>query len=106
MYDVAESMADAVYHQRTRLGLSQKELAERAHVSRHTIVNIESGRAAGIRMSTLFKVFDALGLEMRLFPKQVTPPRADEDVRILRERFRKRFVAGGEKDYALFKTGS
>ena len=61
MYDVAESMADAVYHQRTRLGLSQKELAERAHVSRHTIVNIESGQAAGIRMSTLFKVFDALG---------------------------------------------
>ncbi len=39
----AGRMADSVFQYRTRLGLSQRELAERANVSRHTIVNIERG---------------------------------------------------------------
>ena len=106
MYDAAERMADAVYHHRTRLGMSQRELGERAHVSRHTIVDIEGGRTAGIRMSTLSKVFDALGLEMHLYPKRIEPPEEDEEARVLHERFRKRFSAGGDKDYALFKARS
>lgn len=105
MRDTAEMMADAVYHQRTRLGISQRELSERAHVSRHTIVNIEGGQTAGIRMSTIFKVFDALGLELRIFPKQSIPKREDEDARVLRERFQKRFGGGGD-DYAVLKARS
>ncbi|MBR3225702.1 MAG: helix-turn-helix domain-containing protein [Atopobiaceae bacterium] len=105
MYDVALRMADAVYHQRTRLGLSQRELAERADVSRHTVVNIEAGRTGGIRLDTLYKVFDALGLQISVFPKQELPSRPSEDAAAARERFRSRFTAGGDELAVLKARG-
>ena len=98
-------MADAVYQQRTRLGLSQRELAERANVSRHTVVNIEGGRTGGIRLDTLSKVFDALGLQISVFPKQGLPSQASEDAEVARERFRSRFTAGGG-DFDVLKARS
>lgn len=105
MRDDAGRMADAVYQQRTRLGLSQRELAERAGVSRHTVVNIEGGRTGGVRMDTLSKVLGALGLEVRAMPRLAQPQRANEDAAAARERFRRRFQAGGD-DFALLAARS
>lgn len=96
-------MADAIYSERTRLGLSQRELAERANVSRHTIVNIEGGRTGGMRLDTVSKVVDALGLQIRLFPKQGATPEPEADAAAARERFRKRFQAGGD-EFAVLKA--
>ena len=50
-------------------------------------------------------VGDALGLELRIFPKQGIPKREDEDARVLRERFRKRFGGGGD-DYVDLRARS
>jgi len=71
MNEAAMRVGDAVYHHRTRLGLSQRELAERAGISRHTVVNIESGQTNGVRLGTLAKVFDALRLQVDVRPKRI-----------------------------------
>lgn len=108
---VALRMADAVYHHRTRLGFSQRELAERAGISRHTVVNIEAGQSDGVRLGTLAKVFDALGLQVDVRPKRVVPAwdasnGGDQDIAELRERFRRRFTTGGDDDYGLLQKRS
>lgn len=104
----AMRVGDAVYHHRTRLGFSQRELAERAGVSRHTVVNIEAGQTNGVRLGTLAKVFDALGLQVDVKPKLVVATKddsngGDQEFSELRERFRKRFTTGGDEDYALLQ---
>ena len=43
--------------------------------------------------------------EMRVYPKQRIPEREDEDARVLRERFQKRFGGGGD-DYVDLKARS
>lgn len=48
---------------RTALGLSQSDLAERAGVSRPTVIGMELGRP--LRMDTLQRILDVLGLELR-----------------------------------------
>lgn len=103
MSNAEGKMADAIYSQRTRLGLSQRELAERAKVSRHTIVNIEGGHTGGMRLDTISKVVDALGLQISLFPKQGVSPEPETDAVAARERFRKRFRAGGD-EFAVLKA--
>lgn len=100
----AENLAEAVYHHRTRLGISQRELAERAHVSRHTIVNIEKGDASGVRFETASKVIEALGLEFRIATRILPSPEPDEDAQAARERFRRRFQKGGAISLGLLKT--
>lgn len=48
---------------RTALGLSQSELADQAGVSRPTVISMEMGRP--LRMDTLQRILDVLGLELR-----------------------------------------
>lgn len=102
MQDIAVNLGEVVYHHRTRAGISQRELAERAQVSRHTVVNIEGGLASGVRFDTVCKVLAALGLEVRYMPRPVVPEKTDAHGAEARERFRRRFVAEGEVPRALF----
>lgn len=101
MADAMGAIAEAVYQQRTRLGLSQRELAERAQVSRHTVVNIENNKAEGVKMNTLSRVLGVLGLEVRLGPAVVDRPLPSEDTLRERSAFRRRFQVGGVNDYDL-----
>lgn len=66
------SIAEEVYLVRSKAGLSQAELAKRAGVSRHTVINIESAEAPGLSLAAISKVLDALGLTLSI-RRQVLP---------------------------------
>jgi ribosome-binding protein aMBF1 (putative translation factor) len=52
MQDIKQNLADAVREARTKLGLSQEQLAEILGFDSRTILNIENGRGG---LSTLFQ---------------------------------------------------
>ena len=58
--------------------LGQRQLAERAGVSRATLEALENGRATGIGYSKLARILAAVGLELRLGPKAVERPTLDD----------------------------
>jgi transcriptional regulator with XRE-family HTH domain len=66
MADVIDSkkIAMDVRVARARAGLSQKELAEKSGVCETTISFIENGKQETIRMSTLQKLAEVLGVDV------------------------------------------
>lgn len=56
---------------RKTLGVSQRDLAEIAGVSEHTLVNLETGRA-NPTWTLLASVLDALGLELQVHLRTTT----------------------------------
>lgn len=58
--------------------LGQRQLAERAGVSRATVDALENGRAAEIGYSKLSRILAAVGLELRLGPAEQDRPTLDE----------------------------
>jgi HTH-type transcriptional regulator/antitoxin HipB len=67
-------LAAAVRGRRQELGLTQAQLAARAHVSRAWVNAFESGKpAAEVRL--VLAVVDALGLELRLGEREDGPSR-------------------------------
>lgn len=71
MYDLARTPKQIGTHirrHRKRLGLSQRELGERASLRQETISLIESGNAA-TRTDTLLMVLAALDLELQIAPR-------------------------------------
>ena len=63
---------NAVKAARHKARLSQDELADLANISRRPLYLMESGKGA-VRLDTLIKVLDALGLEMIIQPKRPQP---------------------------------
>lgn len=59
-------LGDRVRAAREQAGLTQVELARRSGVSRHTVVNVESGAAEGTSVGTVVRILGALGLEPAL----------------------------------------
>jgi transcriptional regulator with XRE-family HTH domain len=51
---------------RKSLGLTQKTLAQRAGVSRYTIVKLENGQASDIQFKTLIAILAELRLSIRI----------------------------------------
>jgi transcriptional regulator with XRE-family HTH domain len=76
-------LAQTLREARLARGLSQRDLAERAHVGQSRLARIEAG-AADLRASTLMQLARALDLEVVLAPRQVLPA-----VQALTERPRK-----------------
>ena len=72
-------LAAAVRGRRKELGLSQAELAARAHVSRAWVNEFESGKPAA-ELRLVLAVVDALGLEFRLGDRQDGPLGATVDL--------------------------
>lgn len=56
-----KQISNRVRHERTRLGLSQQEVAERADVSRRMLAAIE-GEESNVSLATLDRIATALGL--------------------------------------------
>lgn len=62
--------AESIIKQRRKLlGIDQRELSRIAGISIHALSNLESG-AGNPTLATLSKVLDALGLEMKIKPKE------------------------------------
>lgn len=68
--EIARQIGQAVRKQRKALGLTQNELAEKAHVDRSLIIRIESGEAKSLYPEKLLNVLHALDLKMAIEPKE------------------------------------
>lgn len=53
-----------VRREREAQGLTQRQLAQKSHVSERTIISLELGDATGIRLDKLLSVLHALGIEL------------------------------------------
>ena len=97
--------AELIYTTRQRLGLTQQGLADLAGVSRHTIIDVESGKSSP-SVSTLEKVLDALGLRIEVVPNYrkspVSTPDAYREAYQLSRQRREVARSGG----ALYEKGS
>lgn len=71
-----QAIGAVIRQRREELGIDQQRLADLAGLSRHGIVNLESG-TGNPRFSTLETVAACLGLELRL---EVRPPGAPASV--------------------------
>jgi HTH-type transcriptional regulator/antitoxin HipB len=71
--------AAAVRGRRQELGISQAQLAARAHVSRAWVNAFESGKPAA-ELRLVLAVVDALGLELQLGPREGVPNRTAVDL--------------------------
>jgi transcriptional regulator with XRE-family HTH domain len=56
------ALGDAIRAERTRLGWSQEDLAERAHLNRSYTTDLENGRRTP-NLDTLLRVAKALGMK-------------------------------------------
>ena len=64
-----EKLADTVKQARKAARLSQDELADLSAISRRPVYLLESGRGA-VRIDSLIRMLDALGLELEIRPKR------------------------------------
>jgi len=60
------SIGSKIASKRKTLGLSQKELARRAHISRSTLDALENGRTGELGFSKITRLLVILGLELKL----------------------------------------
>ena len=67
-------ISEIIRIQRYILRLSQSKLAEKAGVSRNYISKIEQGHTDQVTLKIIIKLFQALGLEMRVTEKQEVKP--------------------------------
>ena len=65
-----QAISDAIIKRRKMLSVSQKELADLAGVSLHSIINLESGRG-NPTLQLLLTVMEVLGMEVQLTVKDV-----------------------------------
>lgn len=61
--EMLKNLTDNVKKKRTKLGITQAELAIRAQLAQNTIAEIEQGRVENIRLSTVAAI--ARGLEIK-----------------------------------------
>jgi transcriptional regulator with XRE-family HTH domain len=59
-------LAEEIAQKRKALGLSQTELAKKAHVGRSTLDALENGRMGELGYTKINNILCALGLELRI----------------------------------------
>jgi len=64
MRNTQKSVGEQIQAIRSRLGLTQFELAEKAGISLRGVQDIERGLIASPRISTLYKIADAFGMQI------------------------------------------
>lgn len=75
---ISRQIGQAIRKRRKELGLTQSELAEKAHVDRSFVIRIESGKSKSLYPEKLLQVLHALDLKMVIEPKeQPLPPEAE-----------------------------
>jgi transcriptional regulator with XRE-family HTH domain len=65
MIDLNE-ISTTIREHRKKLGLTQRELAQEARVSRALIAELESGRLPELGIRKLMRILHAVGLDLRL----------------------------------------
>ena len=73
-----QAISNAIVKRRKMLSVSQKELADLAGVSLHSIINLESGRG-NPTLQLLLTVMEVLGMEVQLAVKDVLSQTGDRD---------------------------
>ena len=73
-----QAISNAIVKRRKMLSVSQKELADLAGVSLHSIINLESGRG-NPTLQLLLTVVEVLGMNMQLEVKDVLSQTGDSD---------------------------
>src|SRR5688572_23454333 len=63
-------LAVQIAKQREEKGLTQAELAVRAHITQQQVSKVEHAGASGFNVNTLFRVCDALELDFTLSPRK------------------------------------
>jgi transcriptional regulator with XRE-family HTH domain len=63
-------LAVQISKSRESKGLTQAQLATRAHITQQQISKVEHAGSSGFNVNTLLKVCDALGLDLTLSPKK------------------------------------
>jgi len=78
----ADVVGRAVLDARTRLGWTQRDLAQRATVSQASVWRLESGRGDELRLGVVVALVDALGgrFQPTLLPPALPEPRQSRDV--------------------------
>ncbi len=70
----------AVREARTRCGLTQQELADRAHVSRRWLGMFENGKTLGAELGKVLALVEALGMELSMSPNHATRDAEAEEI--------------------------
>lgn len=73
-----QAISNVIVKRRKMLSVSQKELADLAGVSLHSIINLESGRG-NPTLQLLLTVVEVLGMKMQLEVKDVLSQTGDSD---------------------------
>ncbi len=73
-----QAISNTIVKRRKMLSVSQKELADLAGVSLHSIINLESGRG-NPTLQLLLTVVEVLGMKMQLEVKDVLSQTGDSD---------------------------
>jgi y4mF family transcriptional regulator len=73
-----QAISNAIIKRRKMLSVSQKELADLAGVSLHSIINLESGKG-NPTLQLLLTVLEVLGMEVQLAVKDVLSQTGDSD---------------------------
>ncbi|WP_072500690.1 MULTISPECIES: helix-turn-helix domain-containing protein [Olsenella] len=61
---IPRQMGQAVRSRRLELGLTRRELADKAGVSERLVLSLEQGEATGIRLDKLLGILGSLGLSL------------------------------------------
>jgi transcriptional regulator with XRE-family HTH domain len=72
------TLGEAVRKARKKLGLTQKELADRAEVSRGRVEGLENERLGDIGLRTLLKILEILQLDLALTTLNRQRPTQDD----------------------------
>jgi len=71
-------IAELIAQKRKSLGLSQTELAKKAHVGRSTLDALENGRMGELGYTKINNILTALGLELRIQEANSRRPTLEE----------------------------
>jgi transcriptional regulator with XRE-family HTH domain len=80
-----QDMGALIREKRWELGLTQRQLAALAGISRATIASLELGSLAEIGFVKLQRICESVGLEMRAAPVPVGRPTMDELIALNQE---------------------
>jgi HTH-type transcriptional regulator / antitoxin HipB len=89
-------LAVQIAKQREGKGLTQAELATRAHITQQQVSKVEHAGVSGFNVITLFRLCDALGLELTLSPRKENGP-VTTGKRAVRSFTRKAMGSGAHK---------
>jgi transcriptional regulator with XRE-family HTH domain len=93
-------LAVQIAKNRERRGLTQAQLASRAHISQQQVSKVEHAGASGFNVNTLLRVCEALGLDLTLSPRESGAPN------IIRRRYASSLAKGSAKKASEKKVAS